>query len=224
MSHSFFITGTDTGVGKTFVATTLLQLAQARGLTTLGLKPVSAGCEARAGQLVNQDAWELLEASTTQPAYEAVNPVALREAMAPHIAAAREGRVLQAKPLAEHCKKLLVTADFTVIEGAGGWQVPLNDSETMADLAAAISCPVLLVVGIRLGCINHALLSADAIQSAGLSLAGWIANHTDTNMAVPDDNIAALEERLPAPRIGTLPWNPAGNPADYLNLDMLLSP
>jgi dethiobiotin synthetase len=173
---------------------------------------------------VNQDAWELLEASTTQPAYEAVNPVALREAMAPHIAAAREGRVLQAKPLAEHCKKLLVTADFTVIEGAGGWQVPLNDSETMADLAAAISCPVLLVVGIRLGCINHALLSADAIQSAGLSLAGWIANHTDTNMAVPDDNIAALEERLPAPRIGTLPWNPDGNPADYLNLDMLLSP
>lgn len=228
MSHSFFVTGTDTGVGKTFIATMLLQLAQQRGLTTLGLKPVSAGCAERSGQLVNQDAWELMEASSTQPAYEDVNPVALRDAMAPHIAAEREERVLQARPLAEHCREMLATADFTVIEGAGGWQVPLNDTETMADLAAGIGCPVLLVVGVRLGCINHALLSAEAIEHDGLRLAGWVANIIDADMAVPDGNIETLEQRLPAPRIGTLPWisanKAARDPADYLDLDALLSP
>ena len=223
MTNAFFITGTDTAIGKTYVAKLLLKIAGARGLTTLGLKPVSAGCKERDGIPVNQDAWELMEHSSIQPAYRDVNPVALRDAMAPHIAAEREKRSLDALALATHCRQMMQQADFVVIEGAGGWQVPLNAEETMADLAAAIACPVVLVVGMRLGCINHALLSANAIQNTGLQLAGWIANLVDADMAVVAENIATLEQRLHVPRIGTLPW---GNPEDaneYLDLDILLS-
>ena len=223
MSNAFFIAGTDTAVGKTYVAKLLLKMAGERGLTTLGLKPVSAGCVERDGLLVNQDAWELMELSSIQPSYTDVNPVALREAMAPHIAAEREDRPLVARELATHCRQMMQQADFVVIEGAGGWQVPLNAEETMADLAAAIACPVVLVVGMRLGCINHALLSADAIQNTGLRLAGWIANLVDADMAVVDENIATLEQRLHVPRIGTLPWGDPEVANKFLDLDILLS-
>lgn len=223
MSNTFFITGTDTAIGKTYVAKLLLEMAGKRGLTTLGLKPVSAGCVERNGQLVNQDAWELMECSSIQPSYKDVNPAALREAMAPHIAAEREGCPLDAKVLATHCSRMMQQADFIVIEGAGGWQVPLNAEETMADLAIGIACPVVLVVGMRLGCINHALLSANAIQNAGLRLAGWVANLVDADMAVPTENIATLEQRLHAPRIGTLPWCHPDDTNEYLDLDILLS-
>ena len=221
MSNAFFITGTDTHIGKTHVAKLLLEIAHARGLSTLGLKPVSAGCIDRDGELVNQDAWELLERSSIQPAYAEVNPIALREAMAPHIAAEREARVIDAQELATHCRQMMKQAEFVVIEGAGGWQVPINPTETMADLALGIGCPVVLVVGMRLGCINHALLSAEAIQNTGLRLAGWVANLIDTDMAVATENIAALEQRLHAPRIATLPW--ALDAEEYLDLDLLLS-
>ena len=221
MSNAFFITGTDTNIGKTHVAKLLLELAQARGLSTLGLKPVSAGCTEHDGQLVNQDAWELLERSSIQPSYAEVNPVALREAMAPHIAAEREGQSPDAQELANHCRQMIKQAEFVVIEGAGGWQVPINPKETMADLAVSIGCPVVLIVGMRLGCINHALLSAQAIQNAGLRLAGWVANLIDNDMAVATENIMALEQRLHAPHIGTLPWGHDTN--EYIDLDLLLS-
>ena len=221
MSNAFFITGTDTNIGKTHVATLLLEIAHARGFSTLGLKPVSAGCIEHDGQLVNQDARELMGCSSIQPSYAEVNPVALREAMAPHIAAEREDLLLNTGELAAHCRQMIKQAEFVVIEGAGGWQVPINPEETMADLAVGIGCPVVLVVGIRLGCINHALLSAEAIQNKGLRLAGWVANLIDKDMAVATENIAALEQRLHAPRIGTLPW---GHDTDeYIDLDLLLS-
>lgn len=206
MGHAYFITGTDTGVGKTMVATGLLRLATSKGLSTLGLKPVSAGCEPIDGIWMNDDARELMLTSSVNPAYATVNPMALREAMAPHIAAAREGQTLQKDALAEHCRSWTAKADCTVIEGAGGWQVPLNDDETMADLAATLGYPVILVVGIRLGCINHALLTAAAIQQSGLQLAGWVANHIDAEMPVAEENVATLTERIAAPLLGRVPW------------------
>lgn len=229
MSSSWFVTGTDTGVGKTLVSVALLHAARARGLSTLGLKPVSAGCYDEAGQSVNEDAWALLQASSVAADYTTVNPVALLEPMAPHIAAAREGRAaeLQLGPLVAHCKPLLQQADLTLVEGAGGWLVPLDATSTLADLAARLDCGVILVVGMRLGCINHALLTAAAVQASGLRLAGWVANHVDPAMSVPDENVATLTERLPAPLLGRVPWlddaDPAGA-APHLSLDALLNP
>jgi dethiobiotin synthetase len=206
MTQAYFITGTDTGIGKTLVAGGLLQVAINRGLTTLGLKPVSAGCELTNGQWMNDDARELLRLSSIGPDYKTVNPLALREAMAPHIAAERAGVMISATDLASHCKASLSRAEFAVIEGAGGWQVPLNDNETMADLAAEVGCPVIMVVGMRLGCINHALLTAMAIRQKGATLAGWVANHTDPAMVVADENVRALTERIAAPLLGRVPF------------------
>jgi dethiobiotin synthetase len=206
MAQAFFITGTDTGVGKTLIATALLHLARDSGQTTLGLKPVAAGCTLVNGQWMNKDAQQLLRASSGKPDYATVNPVALREPMAPHIAAERENRSMYASELVQHCIAQLSSADFTVIEGAGGWLVPLNAQETMADIAVGIGCPVILVAGLRLGCINHTLLTAAAIAAAGLPLAGWVANHIDPDMAVADANIATLEQRLAAPLLGRVPY------------------
>ena len=225
MSHSFFITGTDTGVGKTFVARLLMKHAEAKGLSTLGLKPVAAGCSDHSGTFANEDAWELMHDSSVQPAYAEVNPVALAEPMAPHIAAQREGRDLAVAPLAQHCKQQMTRADFTIIEGAGGWDVPLNDAESMADLAISIGSPVILVTGMRLGCINHSLLSAAAINASGLRLAGWVANHIDPTMSVQDENYATLEQRLAAPCLGRIPWLeefPNKHDSGLLQLDTLL--
>ena len=205
MSKAWFITGTDTGVGKTLIANALLRIAYEDGKSTLGLKPVSAGCYLRDGIQVNEDAWELLQSSSVDVAYADVNPVALREPMAPHIAAQREGVTLEAGPLIEHCRQRAALADFCVVEGAGGWRVPLNDSETMADVATGLGYPVILVVGMRLGCINHTLLTAAAIAASGLRLAGWVANHIDREMAVAEENVATLAARLDAPLLGTVP-------------------
>jgi len=225
MGKTYFITGTDTGVGKTLVAASLLRLAHARGLSTLGLKPVAAGCEPSNGQWMNDDARLLMEASSMAVDYAAVNPVALREAMAPHIAAEREGREILCAELVDQYKSLVDQADFTVIEGAGGWQVPLNDTETMANLAAQLNYPVIMVVGIRLGCINHALLTAAAIRQSGLHLAGWVANHIDADMPVADENVRTLERRLDAPLTGRIRWQDKIDLAAFaqqLHLDHLL--
>ena len=224
MTRAYFITGTDTAVGKTLVATALLHKANEAGLRTLGLKPVAAGGAIRDGELVNEDAWQLKELSLIQPTYSDVNPVALREAIAPHIAAHNEGREMHVGALAEHCRNQAEHSEFCVVEGAGGWCVPLNATETMADLAKAINYPVILVVGIRLGCINHALLTATAIETSGLKIAGWVANELAANMPAVDENIMALKERITAPMLGRIPWlaeislATAGN---YLSLEPL---
>lgn len=211
MKKAFFVTGTDTSVGKTLVATALLQLAAEEGHDVLGLKPVAAGCEDHAGTQANEDAWQLMLGSSARPTYETINPLALREAMAPHIAAAREGRQIEVAPLLAHCRPLIDSASFTIIEGAGGWDVPLNDTESMADLAVGLGCPVILVVGMKLGCLNHALLTAGAIRDRGLPLAGWVANRVDPDMAVARENITTLEQRLAAPLLGEIAW--AENPS-----------
>ncbi len=212
MSH-FFITGTDTGVGKTTVACGLLQALAQDGYATQAIKPVAAGCEAHADGLRNADALALMAAMTEPLDYERVNPVALKSAIAPHIAAQQEGVSLRATSLAAHCQSLLPLADVTLIEGAGGWRVPLNDDETLADVARALNAPVILVVGMRLGCLNHALLTAEAIAADGLMLAGWVANTLTADMPAQAGNIATLQARIAAPLLGVVPFQPTGQQA-----------
>ena len=227
LPRAFFITGSDTGVGKTLVATGLLLAARRRGLRTLGIKPVSAGCETREGRLVNQDALELQAAATVALDYRAVNPVALEPFLAPHIAAAQAGIELTAAELAEHVTSLRrIEADLMIVEGAGGWLVPLNAHESMADVCRDLDMPVIIVVSMRLGCLNHALLTAEAINQAGLRLAGWVANSAEPEMVVLEENLQTLQSRLHAPLLGRIPFMgaefAAADIVDFLGIDALL--
>ena len=163
----FFVTGTDTAVGKTFIASALLRLARDRGLRCIGMKPIAAGCRLEAGTLRNDDALALISASATTLNYETINPVRLEPPIAPHIAAAQAGRTLSAADLTAQCRAVAAQdVDFVLIEGAGGWLVPLNDTETLADVCIEMRAPVILVVGMQLGCLNHALLTTAAIAGA----------------------------------------------------------
>lgn len=199
----FFIAGTDTGVGKTFSACQLLHTAQQRGLRTLGLKPLAAGAEKTAEGLRNEDALLLQQAATVQLPYDAINPFCFELPVAPHIAAQKNGNSLAAKSIAQDIRTTLekTDVDYALVEGAGGWRLPLNDTETFADVVKLLQVPVILVVGMKLGCINHALLTADAIRADGLELHGWIANDLGEPMPMLAENIATLERWLPAPRI-----------------------
>ncbi len=223
MSQAYFITGTDTGVGKTSVAVALLQAAAKRGLSTAAVKPVAAGCEFTSAGLRNDDALLLHKACTTALRYEQINPFALEPAIAPHFAALREGLHLDAKQLAAHCQKTLdLKAELTVIEGAGGWRVPLNARQTFADIAILLKVPVILVVDIKLGCLNHALLSAEAIRADGLSLAGWVANRASGVNECHGEMVAELKSRLAGPLLGDLPHCLNQDElAAHLNLDRL---
>lgn len=203
MSKTFFVTGTDTEVGKTAVSCALLRAAAGRGLRTAAVKPVAAGCDAQGR---NEDALALSACMTESLPYAQVNPVALPDAVAPHIAARRAGRNLRVAQLAGLCRGVMLGgADVVLVEGAGGWRVPVNERETLADLARDLQAPVILVVGMRLGCINHALLSAEAIRGDGLALAGWVANQPGPRMACHEENLATLRELLPAPLLGEIP-------------------
>jgi len=205
MSKRYFVTGTDTAVGKTLITVALIKAAQAAGHTAIGCKPVAAGCAVVDGQPVNDDALEIQAAGSFPLEYRQVNPVALMDFMAPHLAAVNEGVTLDANTLVRHVDEL-PGAGFTFIEGAGGWLVPLNDNETLADVATALNTGVILVVGLRLGCINHALLSAAAIEAAGLNLVGWVGNCIDPDMPARESNIATLKQRITAPLLGIVPW------------------
>jgi dethiobiotin synthetase len=219
-----FVTGTDTGVGKTVCACALVHALRARGLRVAPMKPVAAGAVAHAGGWANEDTLALIEAAGPgAPSPAAVTPLLLREPMAPHVAAAREGRAITVAPLVAAHRRLAEAADFTVVEGVGGFLVPLSPEGDTRDLAVALGLPVVLVVGLRLGCLNHALLTAEAVRSSGLPLAGWIANAIDPAMAVPDENVAALAGRLPAPLLGRLPFLP-GARADALAAGLDVSP
>ena len=204
MDHNnvYFVTGTDTGVGKTFIASALLRAARAQGLTCIGYKPIAAGATLRDGALVNEDALELIEAAETGLDYAIVNPVVLRPAIAPHIALAQISRQVTARELASACPE---GAAFTLVEGAGGWLVPLNERETLADVCVALNAKVILVIAMKLGCLNHALLTADAIERAGLHLAGWVANSPGDPMPFLTENLDTLRDRLAAPCLGTVP-------------------
>jgi dethiobiotin synthetase len=203
---AFFVTGTDTNVGKTLVAAGLLVAAKNKGLTTAALKPVAAGCEKTEEGLRNSDALLLQSVITQSLSYDQINPYALEAAIAPHIAAQQEKRSLSVDRLSGFCRGVLSSADFTLLEGAGGWRVPINPRETLADLAKNLQLPVIIVVGIRLGCINHALLTFEAIVRDGIPVVGWVANCVDADMPVLQENIDSLRTRLPVPCLGVVPF------------------
>jgi len=224
---SFFITGTDTSIGKTTVACALLQAANGQGLTTLGIKPIASGCEQTPDGLRNSDALLLQQYSSLKLPYQEVNPITLLEPLSPHLAAKRAGRRLTMNQLVGYTRATLThRPQFCVVEGAGGWRVPINDREMLSSLPKELNLPVILVVGMRLGCLNHALLSAEAIIKDGLRLAGWVANSIDPQMLAFEDNVATLSHILRAPCLGVLPHQTIANIeqlANCLNLEMLLA-
>lgn len=194
--QGFFVTGTDTGVGKTLVACALLRAYAARDLRVIGMKPIAAGATRLNGVLINDDAEQLIAASNVQAPREWVNPYCFEPPIAPHLAAVEDEKHIEIKYLKNMTLRLLAMSDVLIVEGAGGFCVPLNDHETSADLACALRFPVVLVVGMRLGCLNHALLTAEAICARGLTIAGWVANHIDALMERADANVATLNARL----------------------------
>jgi len=198
---AWFVTGTDTEIGKTFVACALLHALRRAGLSAVAMKPVAAGFDT-SGR--NDDVENLLAASSLQPPREWVNPYGFKAAIAPHIAAEEEGRRIELPHIVATFAQLQALADAVVVEGVGGFCVPLGRAYDTADLAAALQLPVLLVVGMRLGCINHALLTQQAVAARGLALEGWVANRIDPEMSRFSENLAALQERLAAPLLGVV--------------------
>lgn len=217
MDNTFFITGTSTGVGKTSVCTGLLRAAGELGMSTLAIKPLASGSEMTPRGLRNDDALALQEAMSIALPYERVNPYAFAPAIAPHIAARQAGVSLSIDALAQHCRELGENdADLTLIEGAGGWRVPVNEQEFYSELPARLGIPVILVVGMQLGCINHALLSYEAIRHDGVPVAGWIANCTRGSMSCYPENIAAIKKMMSAPLLGEIPFQSSFGSFDKL--------
>ena len=199
-----FVTAIDTGAGKTVISTGLVEALRATGKTVAVMKPVASGCEQTAQGPGNDDALRLMRASVLPVPYHIVNPYAFEAPVAPHIAARSEGVEIDIAVIKSAFTHLQKMADTVVVEGVGGWLVPINATQTMADVAQALDLPVVMVVAIRLGCLNHALLTAAAIRHSGLSLAGWVANRLDGDCLRTEENIAALEERLDAPLLADL--------------------
>ena len=207
---AWFVTGTDTGVGKSRVSAALLRALRRQGRRAAGMKPVAAGVDADG---LNEDVELLLAAGLPGLARGLVNPYLLPDPVSPHIAARRAGVTIDLDLLRSRCGALRSQAEAVVVEGAGGFLVPLSDTLTGADLAAALGLPVILVVGLRLGCLNHALLTRDAIAARGLPLAGWVANELDPRMPERAANLDFLRRQLPAPLLAHWPWDPAADPA-----------
>jgi dethiobiotin synthetase len=203
--RGIFVTGTDTGIGKTVISLGLMQALQAQGLTVAGMKPVASGCECTPAGLRNDDAVQLQQQSSIPLEYTEVNPYAFEPAIAPHLAAESSGETISTAHIHAAWQSLAARVDCVVVEGVGGWRVPLNAGEEVADLARALQLDVCMVVGLRLGCLNHTLLTAAAIESSGCRLVGWVANHLPQAMELPDENINTLKNKLSSPLIGVVP-------------------
>lgn len=204
MQQSFFITGTDTGVGKTWITTVLLAGFRQQGKSTVALKPIASGVTPEGG---NEDAQLLMSYASIKCSMAEVNPCCLTAPIAPSIAASRDNKSLSVEKIWQDCQPLLQkSADIVLVEGVGGWNVPLNDQETTVDLAKKFGFPVILVVGLRLGCLNHALLAYQSIGNAGLPLAGWVANQVDPQMEAVKENIETLQHFLKIPYLGFVPF------------------
>ncbi|KAF1691601.1 dethiobiotin synthase [Pseudoxanthomonas koreensis] len=207
-----YVTGTDTGAGKTVASTALLHALRGRGLRAVGMKPVASGCESTVAGLRNADALALQAASDPAPVYEDLNPFALPAPLAPELAARAAGVDVSLPPLLDAFARLRAQADVVVMEGVGGWAAPLSATLDQADLVRALRLPVVLVVGMRLGCLNHARLAAAAIRADGCALVGWIASEVDPAMACREENVELLRTRLQAPCLGWLRWSAAPRP------------
>jgi dethiobiotin synthetase len=207
LARGVFIAGTDTEVGKTRIAVALVRALADAGLKVAAMKPVAAGAIETPDGLRNADALDLIAAANVQATYGTVNPFCLAEPTSPHIAARSAGIRIDRAVIEREYSKLAADADLVVVEGAGGWLAPISDTETMQDVARALNLPIILVVGLRLGCLNHALLTAQAVRAAGLTLAGWVANHIEPRFAHAKDNVALLEHRLPAPLLESVAFD-----------------
>ena len=225
--HDFFVTGTDTEIGKTLVSAAMLHAMQVQGLRSVGMKPIAAGAEMRDGILHNEDVDMLVAAASVKAELALVCPYLMQTPAAPHIVAELEHVNIALPHIVNSYQQLREQADAVVVEGVGGFCVPLNAQVTTADMAQAMDLPVILVVGMRLGCINHALLTVEAIAARGLRLAGWVANTVDANMLYLQENITALRERIAAPMLGHIPRlnvpdrEKAKAAASYLDLGQL---
>lgn len=228
---TYFVTGTDTGVGKTIVAAAILEAAKAGGKRTLAIKPIASGCDETAEGLRNEDALMLQAAITEILPYDSINPVALAPAIAPHVAAQQAGKHITAQRLVGFCRGLQIRpADMMLVEGAGGWRVPLNDRETYAEVPRELGLGVIIVVPLKLGCINHALLTAEAVRADGLTVAGWVANHPEPQaMSCEQETLNYLTTHIGAPCLGILPWIDDAPVVDlpailarYLNISVLI--
>jgi dethiobiotin synthetase len=212
--HRLFITGTDTGVGKTRIATALCLAFAAQGKRVAAMKPVASGCTRTPDGLRSGDATALLAAMNVRARYADVNPYAFEPAIAPHIAAAEAGCCIDFEVLDRCYERLSLQSDATIVEGAGGWLAPLDAKHTFADLAARWQLDVILVVGLRLGCLNHALLTTESIQRRGLRLSGWVGNSVEPEFERREENLAALETRIAAPCLGTFAYSLEAGPAE----------
>jgi dethiobiotin synthetase len=203
--HGFFVAGTDTGVGKTFATVAIIRSLVRAGFSVAGMKPVAAGAALRASGFRNDDALALAAAANVKAPYPSVNPFCLKEPVSPHIAADVEGITIDVGTILHEFDALKAQADCVVVEGAGGWLVPIGNGLSMADVAVALALPVVMVVGLRLGCLNHAALTAQAITASGLRLVHWIANEIDPAFARREENIATLAGLLGEP-LAVLPY------------------
>lgn len=221
-NHAIIITGTDTDIGKTYVSTLLLQAFNQRGLKTFGIKPIASGCiKNDKGEYYNSDALQLQQASSIQHPYKRVNPITLHLPIAPHIAAAKEGIHLDAGTICQTINNSIDhTANINIIELAGGWCVPLNKHQRLSDVVIQLHWPVIVVIGIRLGCLNHALLTIDHMQNCGITPMGWIANLIDPNTLEIDSNIQTLKHWISAPLLGTIPYR--SDDVRHININYIL--
>ncbi len=218
--QGFFVTGTDTEVGKTRISVALIEFLQTQGLAVAGMKPIASGCKQTGHGLRNDDALQLINQSNVGFPYDKVNPYAFEPAIAPHIAADKVGTTIDLSVISENFKQIKKQADAVVVEGAGGWLVPINYKQTMADIAVEINLPIIVVVAIKLGCINHALLTIKAIEMSGLTIQGWIANQAQSN-SHSDEIIYTLQQMIKAPCLGVIPHlkvNESAKP--YLKLSL----
>jgi dethiobiotin synthetase len=225
--NGLFVTGTDTDCGKTEISLGLMSALQARGLRVLGMKPVATGCTRTAAGMRNDDALRLLGQGTTPAPYELVNPYAFAPPIAPHIAAGQAGSEIELATIVGAYQTLSERADWMIVEGVGGWRVPLGPTTFVGDIPGALGLSVLLVVGVRLGCINHALLSVESIRAGGNRLSGWVANQIEPSMLARDENLATLAALIGAPCIGVVPWLDPPGPdavARYLHPELLCPP
>jgi len=212
-----FITGTDTNIGKTYISVGLLEEFSKLGLATLGMKPLSSGCYTENDKLISPDALALRKASSVKLEYKLINPFAFKQAIAPHIAAKQENCYLTKKKIEQAMLRMLsIPSDLTIIEGVGGWCTPINEDELMSDVITSMKLPVILVVGLKLGCLNHSILTAQAIKEAKLPFIGWIGNCIDPSMQAMSENIETLKFLLPAPCLGIVPY---GHKLGHLNLE-----
>ncbi|NPE53370.1 ATP-dependent dethiobiotin synthetase BioD [Dickeya dadantii] len=224
MTERWFVTGTDTEVGKTVASVALLQAARQAGYRTAGYKPVASGCEVTPQGIRNGDALQLQANSSVALPYDAVNPLAFLEPTSPHIVSAVEKRPIAFSTLSDGLRALERQADWVLVEGAGGWFTPLSERHTFADWVREETLPVILVVGVKLGCINHAMLTAQAVRQAGLRLAGWIANVVQPPGRRHQAYLQTLQERIPAPMLGEIPYLSLPiqqDIGDYLNITLL---